>query len=227
MMYDEDDIPGRLVAVEGLDGSGKSTQVHLVHQWLLGLGCKVFFSEWNSSEMVKGATRRGKKKQLLTPTTFSLIHATDFADRYVRQILPMLKGGYIVLCDRYVYTSFARDSVRGCDASWLRRLYSFAREPDLVFYFQLPLDMAVSRVLVGRNGPSHFEAGMDLGLSGDIGESFHLFQSRVREEYDRMAVEFGFTLIDGRQPIPVQQETVRSYIAGAFDIARFRSRAPR
>lgn len=223
----EDAVPGKLVAVEGLDGSGKSTQVHLVHQWLLGLGCRVFFSEWNSSEMVKGATKRGKKKQLLTPTTFSLIHATDFADRYVRQILPMLKGGYIVLCDRYVYTSFARDRVRGCDPTWLRSLYSFARTPDIVFYFQLPLDIAVSRILVGRNGPSHFEAGMDLGLSGDIGESFNLFQNRVREEYDRMAEEFDFSVIDGRQPIPVQQEMVRERIAAAFDISRFRSRASR
>lgn len=220
-------VPGKLIAVEGLDGSGKSTQVHLVHQWLVGLGCRVFFSEWNSSEMVKGATKRGKKKQLLTPTTFSLIHATDFADRYVRQILPMLKGGYIVLCDRYVYTSFARDRVRGCDAAWLRSLYSFARKPDIVFYFQLPLDIAVSRILVGRNGPSHFEAGMDLGLSGNIDESFNLFQKQVREEYDQMAVEFGFTVIDGRKPIPEQQEEVRRHMASSFDISRFRSRAVR
>ena len=136
------DLPGRLVAVEGLDGSGKSTQVHLLHQWLLGLGCKVFFSEWNSSLLVKGATKKGKKRMLLTPTTFSLIHATDFADRYERQILPMLKAGYIVLCDRYMFTAFARDRVRGCDATWLRRLYGYARVPDVTFYFRLPLETA-------------------------------------------------------------------------------------
>src|SRR5688572_6728650 len=117
---EEQDVAGILIAVEGLDGSGKSTQVHLLHQWLVGLRLRVHFTEWNSSELVKEATRKGKKSQLLTPTTFSLIHATDFADRYERQILPMLRAGYIVLCDRYIYTSFARDAVRGCDAAWLR-----------------------------------------------------------------------------------------------------------
>ena len=130
-------IPGKLIAVEGLDGSGKSAQIHLVHQWLQGLKCGVFFTEWNSSSIVKGATRRGKKQQILTPVTFSLIHATDFADRYERQILPMLKGGHIVLCDRYIFTPFARDEVRGCDPKWLRTLYGFARVPDIILYFRL------------------------------------------------------------------------------------------
>src|SRR4051812_37871994 len=103
---------GKLIAVEGLNGSGKSTQVYLLHQWLAGLECRVFLTTWNSSEIVKEATRKGKKRQMLTPTTFSMIHATDFADRYERQILPMLKGGCIVLCDRYMFTSFSRDGAR-------------------------------------------------------------------------------------------------------------------
>ena len=125
-------LPGRLLIVEGIDGSGKSTQLDMLRKWLIGQGYCVAFSEWNSSPIVRNTTRRGKKKQLLTPTTFSLIHATDFADRYERQILPMLKGGYIVLCDRYVFTSFARDRVRGCDPQWLQELYSFAVKPDKV-----------------------------------------------------------------------------------------------
>lgn len=106
-------VSGRLIAVEGVDGSGKSTQIDLIHKWLVGLGCRVFFSEWNSSPLVMEATKKAKRRLLLTPTTFCLIHATDFADRYERQILPMLKAGYIVLCDRYVYTSYARDKARG------------------------------------------------------------------------------------------------------------------
>jgi len=215
---------GKLIAVEGLDGSGKSTQVHLLHKWLIGLGCKVFYSEWNSSEMVKGATTRGKKKQLLTPTTFSLIHATDFADRYVRQILPMLKGGYIVLCDRYVFTSFARDAVRGCDPSWLRRLYTFARMPDIVFYFQVPLEVATARILDGRPNIKYFEAGMDMGLSKDVEESFQLFQGRVKDQYDRMAGEFQFAVVDGTLNIHHQQEIVRGRIADSIDLSRFRER---
>jgi len=123
-------FPGRLVAVEGLDGSGKSTQIFLLKRWLELQGMRVYFSEWNSSELVKSATSKGKKRQLLTPTTFSLIHCTDFADRYERQILPLLKAGYLVLCDRYIFTAFARDAVRGCSRPWLHNLYGFARRPD-------------------------------------------------------------------------------------------------
>src|SRR5688500_11724680 len=157
-------LPGRLIAVEGVDGSGKSTQIDLLHKWLRGKNRKVFFSEWNSSPLVSEATKKGKRRQLLTPTSFSLIHATDFADRYERQILPMLNAGFIVLCDRYIYTAFARDEVRGVGATWLRRLYGYAVEPDLTLYFQLPLEVALARILQGRPRLKWFEAGMDLDL---------------------------------------------------------------
>lgn len=219
-----EDVPGKLIAVEGLDGSGKSTQIYLLHQWLKGFRCKVFFSEWNSSSMVKGATKRGKKKQLLTPTTFSLVHATDFADRYERQILPMLKAGYIVLCDRYIFTSFARDGVRGCDAEWLRRLYGFVRIPDITFYFKLPLATALDRILEGRPQLKYFEAGMDMNLSPDIYESFRIFQGMVKELYDSMAKEYGFTVVDATKQIPLQQETVRRIVAEKLDLAKFKER---
>ena len=167
-------FPGRLIAVEGLDGSGKSTQIYLLKRWLEVQGLKVFFSEWNSSELVKSATSKGKKQELLTPTTFSLIHATDFADRYERQILPLLRAGYLVLCDRYIFTAFARDAVRGCDPGWLRKLYGFARIPDVTFFFRLPLDVALGRILEGRPQLKYFEAGMDLDLSPDLTESFRI-----------------------------------------------------
>ena len=220
-MNNHENVRGRLIAVEGLDGSGKSTQIHLLHQWLEGLGCKVFFTEWNSSELVKESTRKGKKRQLLTPTTFSLIHATDFADRYDRQILPMLKGGYIVLCDRYAFTSFARDAVRGCDPAWLRNLYGFARVPDILLYFRLPLEISLGRILEGRPSLKYFEAGMDLNLSPDIYESFRIFQGRVMEQYDRMAEEYKFTIIDATRKIHEQQETVRRLVSRKLDLAKF------
>jgi dTMP kinase len=220
-MRGEGDLPGRLIAVEGLDGSGKSTQIHLLHQWLAGLGCRVFFSEWNSSILVKGATRKGKKRQLLTPTTFSLLHATDFADRYERQILPMLKAGTIVLCDRYMFTSFARDGVRGCDPLWLRKVYGFAIVPHLTFYFRLPLETALARILEGRPRLKYFEAGMDLGLASDVTESFRIFQGRVMEHYDAMVEEFAFTVVDATGDIHKQQETVRAVVAERLDLARF------
>jgi dTMP kinase len=220
-------ITGQLVAVEGLDGSGKSTQVHLLHQWLEGLGCKVFFSEWNSSELVKEATRKGKKRQLLTPATFSLVHATDFADRYERQILPMLKGGYIVLCDRYTYTSFARDAVRGCNPGWLRKLYGFARRPEVTFYFRVPLATALQRILDGRPRLKYFEAGMDLGYSTDVRESFGIFQQHVMDQYESMAREFGFLRVDATRPIQAQQAEVRKLLRERIDLARFRQRGTR
>jgi dTMP kinase len=220
-------LPGRLIAVEGLDGSGKSTQIHLLHQWLEGLGCRVCFTEWNSSELVREATRKGKKRQLLTPTTFSLIHATDFADRYERQILPMLKAGYLVLCDRYIFTSFARDAVRGCDPAWLKAMYGFARLPDIVLYFRLPLEVALGRILEGRPELKYFEAGMDLGLSQDPVESFHLFQGRVMAQYDRLATEYAFTVLDGGNgSIHDKQAQVRQIVSEKLDLARFRKGNP-
>ncbi|MBP7295051.1 MAG: dTMP kinase [Acidobacteria bacterium] len=223
-MFNHEQVPGKLIAVEGLDGSGKSTQIYLLHQWLQGLGCKVFFTEWNSSELVREATRKGKKRQLLSPATFSLIHATDFADRYDRQILPMLKGGYLVLCDRYTFTSFARDSVRGNDPDWVRANYGFARRPDIIFYFKLPLEIALSRILEGRPKLKYFEAGMDLGLSPDIYDSFRIFQSRVMAQYDLMADEFSFTVVDATRPIHDQQKIVRGIVADRIDLARFRGK---
>lgn len=217
-------LPGKLVAVEGLDGSGKSTQVHLMHQWLSGLGYRVFFTQWNSSDLVKEATRKGKKRQLLTPTTFSLIHATDFADRYERQILPMLKAGYIVFCDRYIFTSYARDAVRGCDASWLRQLYGYAILPDIIFYYDLPLETALERILEGRPRLKYFEAGMDLDLSTDIYESFRIFQGRVLESYKSMAKEFNFTVMDATKPIHALQEKAREIIGERVDLSVYRKR---
>jgi len=220
----QETFPGRLIAVEGLDGSGKSTQIHLVHRWLQSTGYRVFFSEWNSSVLVREATRKGKKRQLLTPTTFSLIHATDFADRYERQILPLLRAGYLVLCDRYIFTAFARDAVRGCDRAWLRKLYGFARIPDLTLFFRLPLNAALGRILEGRPQLKYFEAGMDLELSLDITESFRIFQGRVLDEYLRMVEEFGFTVVDATQAVHRQQGIVRRLIQERVDLGFFRKR---
>lgn len=222
--FKADQLPGKLIAVEGLDGSGKSTQIYLLNQWLKAKGYRVFFTEWNSSVLVREATRKGKKRQLLTPTTFSLIHATDFADRYERQMLPLLRAGYIVLCDRYMFTSFARDAVRGCDRQWLRNLYGFARIPDITFFFRLPLEVALGRILEGRPQLKYFEAGMDLGLSADVTESFRIFQGRVLEEYLGMAVEIGFTVMDATRSVHVQQKEMRATLQQKIDLAMFHKR---
>jgi len=215
-------FPGKLIAVEGLDGSGKSTQLYLLKRWLEMKGLKVHLTEWNSSLIVKAATSKGKKRQLLTPTTFSLIHCTDFADRYERQILPLLKAGFIVLCDRYMYTAFARDAVRGCPRPWLHKLYSYACHPDITLFFNTPLPVALGRILSGRPQLKYHEAGMDMGLASDPYESFRIFQGKIYDEYLAMKERFGFIEIDGSATIELQQEQVRELIASKLDLPRFR-----
>jgi len=210
--YGEHRFPGKLFVVEGIDGSGKSTQLLLLHQWLKAEGFGVVFSEWNSSPLVRDITKRGKKKQMLSPATFSLIHSTDFADRMERNIIPLLKAGAVVLCDRYIYTAFARDVGRGMDPKWVRELYSFAVKPTAAFYFRVPLETAIQRLLVGRSGFKYYEAGMDLGLSGDTEESFRLFQGRIVEEYEKMVPEFELTVVDATQAIEVEQAQMRQIV---------------
>jgi dTMP kinase len=210
--YGQHQFPGKLFVVEGTDGSGKSTQLALLHQWLKAEGYPVFFSEWNSSPLVKDTTKRAKRRRLFTPTTFSLIHATDFADRIERDIIPPLKAGAIVLADRYIYTAFARDVARGCDRAWVREIYRFAVKPTVAFFFRAPLDVAIDRIISGRPELKYYEAGMDMDWSDDEEESFKTFQGKILEEYDLMVEEFGLTLIDAKRSIEKQQREVREIV---------------
>jgi dTMP kinase len=203
---------GKLIVVEGIDGSGKSTQIDLLYKWLQTQGKSVYFSEWNSSALVKSTTRLGKKEKMFTPTSFSLIQGTDFADRWENFIMPMLKAGVIVLADRYAFTAFARDVAREVDPNWVRNLYSFATQPDLAFYFRVPLDVAVERILSARSKLKYYEAGMDLGLSDNKVTSFRLFQQRIITEYDKMVDEMSLTVIDGTLPVEKQQKMVRQVV---------------
>ncbi len=205
-------FPGRLIVVEGIDGSGKSTQLVLLRQWLQSEGYGVFFSEWNSSPIVRDTTKRGKKRRMLTPTTFSLIHATDFADRTARDIVPPLKAGALVLADRYVYTAFARDVVRGVSRRWVQSLYRFAVRPDAAFYFRVPLEVAMKRILDVRDAFKYYEAGMDLGLADTLEESFRIFQASIIREYERMVDAFGLTVIDATGSIEEQQRQMREHV---------------
>ncbi|MBM4121444.1 MAG: dTMP kinase [Nitrospira sp.] len=211
-------FPGKLIIVEGIDGSGKSTQLLLLQKWLVSKGFNVFFTEWNSSELVRETTRRGKKSKALTPTTFSLLHATDFANRLYHDILPPLKAGMIVLADRYVYTAFARDAVRGVSPAWVRKLYNFAIRPDLAFYFKVPIEVAISRLLGGMRGQfKYYEAGMDMGLSQDLTESFRIFQSRILTEYDKIVSEYEMITVDATQEIEEQQNEMRQRVSQALE----------
>jgi dTMP kinase len=205
-------LPGRLIVVEGIDGSGKTTQLSLLAKWLSASGHRVFVTEWNSSALVKAATKAGKKKNALTPMTFSLLHATDFADRQLYNILPPLKAGMIVLADRYAYTAFARDVARGVHRQWVRDLYSFAVRPNLAVYFRVPIDVSLDRLLARRVKMKFYEAGLDMGWSTNVVESFRLFQSRVLDEYDRIVPEHGLQVVDARASITDQQRQFREMV---------------
>lgn len=216
-------ITGKLIIVEGVDGSGKSTQIRLLEKWLKYAGVPVYFTEWNSSETVKEITSKGKKKGLLTPITFSLLHATDFADRYERHILPLLHAGYVVLADRYIYTAFARDVVRGCHPRWVRQMYDFAAKPDIAFYFRVPVDIAFDRIVKNRPKLKYYEAGMDLNLSNDPYESYRIFQGRIVEQYESMIGPENFAVIDGTVDIEEQQRNVRQKVLDTLPKSMFKN----
>jgi dTMP kinase len=216
------EYPGKLFVVEGIDGSGKTTQLGLLSKWLTAAGHGVFVTEWNSSALVKAATKLGKKTNQLTPMTFSLLHATDFADRLLYRIIPPLKAGLIVLADRYAFTAFSRDAARGVDPRWVRGLYSFAVKPDLTLYFRVPIDVSLDRLLARRVKLKFYEAGLDMGWSTNVVESFRLFQGRVLEEYDKVVDEFGLSVIDARASITDQQRVVRRLVSAELERAHER-----
>jgi dTMP kinase len=205
-------LPGRLFIVEGVDGSGKSTQLDLLHKWLVSKGYLVVFTEWNSSPIVKGTTKRGKKRRLLSPMSFSLLHAADFANRVHAQILPALRAGAVVLADRYVYTAFARDSVRGVNREWLRQMYSFAVTPTVAFYYDVPLDEAIRRIMEGRPTLKYYEAGLDLDLADDPEESFRRYQGLIQQEYEGMIEEFGLVRMNATDNLIRQQQEMRRIV---------------
>ncbi len=211
-MLKKNTTPGKLIIVEGIDGSGKSTQIDLLYKWLQAQGRSVYFSEWNSSQLVKSTTKRAKKRKLFTPTTFSILQCTDFAERWENRILPLLKAGVIVLADRYAFTAFGRDVARGVDPEWVRNMYSFAMQPDIAFFFRVPLDVAIQRITSSRAKLKYYEAGMDLQLSESRVESFKLFQTRILNEYDKMVKEFRLTVINGTLTVQAQQRLVREIV---------------
>ncbi|MBX9690192.1 MAG: dTMP kinase [Candidatus Obscuribacterales bacterium] len=214
-LHQRHNYPGKLVVVEGVDGSGKSTQLNLLRNWLEDRGQKVIFTQWNSSKLISKTIKDAKRNNSLIPVTFSLLHATDFADRLENIIKPALKAGLTVLADRYCYTAFARDAARGVDKDWLRNLYGFAIKPDAAFYFQVPIEVSLERIASSRE-PGFYESGMDIGLSNDPRQSFQIFQSRVISEYDGMVQEYGLNLMAATAPIHEQQVLFRQKVGHLF-----------
>ena len=203
---------GLLICVEGIDGSGKTTQLELLYSWLKSKGLDVILTQWNSSELISNTTKKAKKKNLLSGRTFSLLHAVDFADRLERTIKPALKAGFVVLADRYVYTAFARDVAREVDPKWVRNMYGFAIKPDMTFYFDVSPKDSLERICSNRQ-PKFYEAGMDMKLSNNPYKSYVLFQNRIVEQYKAMIDEFGLIKIDAMKSIHAKQEFIRQEVS--------------
>ena len=204
------EYPGKLVVIEGTDGVGRSTQAEMLKRWLEVEGFGVVISEWKTSNLISQAIDKAKSKNALNTITFSLLYATDLADRLNKEIIPALKAGFVVIADRYYYTAFARDIVRGAESDWVKKLYGFAPEPDLVFYMHMNLDELLKRIITNRGGLDFYESGRDIGMSTDLYQSFKLYQSKVLHEYERMSSEYGFKNIDGGLACEAVQKKLRS-----------------
>ena len=191
---------GLLIVIEGTDGSGKSTQLELLKKYIQAQSYGVMVSEWKTSRLIAGVIDDAKDRNLLNATTYSLLYAADFADRLENQIIPALKSGFIVLLDRYYYTALARDVVRGQDIEWVKNLYDYAPEPDLVFYLDMPVDVLLKRI-IGTTGLDFYESGRDVGFSTDFYKSFEIYQKKCLEQYNNMKSEYNFKSIDGTLPI--------------------------
>src|SRR3982751_2701348 len=209
-----DDYPGKIIAIEGTDGVGRSTQIRLLREWLEVQGYGVIETGWTRSELMQPTIEVAKGSNTLNKLTFVLLYATDFADRLEKEIIPALKAGFVVLSDRYIFTALARAGVRGVDRQWLRNLYGFAIAPHMVFYLKIDVDKLIGRVLESR-GMDFWESGMDLKTGDDIYESFRTYQQRLLREYASMADEFHFRVLDARRRVDKIQEELRTQV-GAF-----------
>ncbi len=207
----EEVLPGRLVVIEGTDCVGRSTQLRLLRPWLESSGYAVIDTETTRSELVGTGLKQAKAGHTLGPITLDLFYATDFVDRFESQIIPALAAGFIVLTDRYIYSLMARALVRGADPHWIRSIYGLAVKPDIIFYLQIGVEDLVPRVLQ-RGGFDYWESGMDMRLGEDLFESFVNYQNRLIAQFDEMAVEYGFEVIDASQPIAQINEQLKEKI---------------
>ena len=208
---------GLLIVIEGTDGSGKSTQIDKLKRWIEDQSYGVMVSEWKTSKFIADAINDAKDRNLLNATTFSLLYAADFADRLEQVIIPALKAGFVVILDRYVYTAYARDVVRGHNIEWLKNLYDYAPEPDMVFYLDVPVEILLKRI-IGTTGLDYWESGRDIGLSTDFYKSFQIYQGKCLEAYQKMIDEYGFISIDGTKSPKEIHKKITSHVRDLLEI---------
>ena len=211
-----DHYPGKIIAIEGTDGVGRSTQMRLLREWLEVQGHGVVETGWTRSPLMQPTIELAKSSNTLNKLTFVLLYATDFADRLEKEIIPALKAGFVVLSDRYIFTALARAGVRGVDRQWLRNLYGFAIAPHMVFYLNIDVKTLITRVLESR-GMDFWESGMDLKHGDDIYDSFRAYQNKLLREYSSMADEFQFRVVDARRPVNRIQDELRKQLAAFLE----------
>jgi dTMP kinase len=211
-----DRLAGRLIVVEGADGSGRSTQIAMLVQWLEGCGHATTQVGLKRSSLVSEELEQAQQGNILSRTTFSLFYATDFADQLENIILPALKAGFIVLADRYIYTLMARDMVRGMDENWLKNLYGIALEPDAVFYLNVPPEELVQRSFAKNTALDYWESGMDLGFSRDMFDSFLKYQTTMQQTFRKLQTTYGFTIVDGNRSVEAINTELRKKIGAVL-----------
>jgi dTMP kinase len=205
-------INGKLIVVEGADGSGRSTQISRLVRWLEGNGHATLQVGLKRSTLVSEELEQAQNGNILSHTTLSLFYATDFADQLENAILPALRAGFMVLADRYIYTLMVRDLVRGMDEAWLRNLYGIALVPDAVFYLDVRPEQLVQRVFAKNQALDYWESGMDLGLSRDMFDSFLKYQALMRDAFRRLQKTYGFAIVDGERPTDEISEELKEKI---------------
>jgi dTMP kinase len=205
------ELKGKLIAVEGTDGVGRSTHIELLQEWLEIQGYGVITTGWTRSNLMSKTIEMAKAGNIVDRWSLSLLYATDFADRLEHQVIPALRSGFVVLADRYIYTAFARDFVRSTDRTWIRDVFGFAPIPDLVCYLRIDVETLALRV-IETTGMNYWESGMDLRLGTDLYDSFKKYQSLLIEEFDKMAIEFRFNVVDARKSPEEIQDELKGYI---------------
>ena len=212
-----DTLAGKLIVVEGADGSGRSTQIAKLMEWLEASGHAAVQVGLKRSTLVSAELELAQKGNILSHSTLSLFYATDFADQLENIILPALKAGAMVLADRYIYTLMARDIVRGINEQWLTNVYGIALVPDAVFYLNVPPEELVQRNLAKNASLDYWESGMDLGLSRDMFDSFLRYQTQITAEFKRMQTTYGFTIVDGNRSVEAMFSQLKKRIESVLE----------
>jgi dTMP kinase len=214
---DVNKLTGKLIVVEGADGSGRSTQIARLVEWFEGSGHATVQVGLKHSTLVSEELEKAKQGNILSHTTLSLFYATDFADQLENSIIPALRAGFMVLADRYVYTLMARDMVRGMDEAWLKNLYGIALEPDAVFYLNVPPEELVQRNFAKNLALDYWESGMDTGLSRDMFDSFMKYQTAMQQTFLRLQSTYGFTIVDGTRSAEAINAELRKKVSAVLE----------